>query len=90
MSSAQVYDFIKSSLFATVKEPIQGESINFTDTYFLAAIFFAFFNPIAWNLGGRIEYHTHFLTRICGGKKYLACYIFAAYIFTIGIIRDVV
>jgi phosphatidylethanolamine/phosphatidyl-N-methylethanolamine N-methyltransferase len=90
MSTAQVLSFVKSSLFATVKQPIHGESIYFTDSYFLAAIFFAIFNPIAWNLGGRIEYHTHLLTKICGGWKYLACYIFAAYIFTIGIIRDVV
>lgn len=88
--SAQVIDLIKSSLFATIKQPVAGESINFTDPFFLAAIFFAFFNPIAWNVGGRIEYHSRLLTKICGGKKYVACYIFAAYIFTIGIIRDVV
>ena len=90
MSSAQVLDFIKSSLLTTVKQPIHGESINFTDPFFLASIFFAFFNPIAWNLGGRIEYNKHLLTKICGGRKYLACYIFAGYIFSIGIIRDVV
>lgn len=64
------------------------ESINFKDPLLLAAMFFAFFNPIAWNFGGRVEYNTRMLTKFCGNNKYLACYIFALYIFSIGLLRD--
>lgn len=95
MSVVEVFETVKNSVlsFSTnqiaAASSVKGDSINFMDPFFLAAIFFAFFNPIAWNLGGRIEYHTHLLTKICGGRKYLACYIFSVYIFGIGIIRDV-
>ena len=86
-----ILNLAKESLLAAPKPPpTSGPQIHFSDPLLLAAIFFAFFNPVAWNVGGRIEYRTHLLTKICGGRKHLACYIFAAYIFTIGMIRDFV
>lgn len=93
MSAAEVFQVVKNSILSfsgpkVISTP--SDSINYNDPFFLASIAFAFFNPIAWNLGGRIEYHTHLLTKLCGGRKHLACYIFALYIFSIGILRDVV
>lgn len=63
--------------------------INFSDPYFPFAVFFSFFNPFIWNFVARIEYNTKFFSKLAGGK-YMAAYIFSAFIFTIGIIRDVV
>lgn len=63
--------------------------INFSEPYFPYAVFFAFFNPFIWNFVARIEYNTKFFSKI-SGDKYVAAYIFSAFIFTVGIIRDVV
>lgn len=46
------------------------------------------FNPFFWNTIGRFEYKTHLFTKLAGGKKYVACYIFALTVFTLGILRD--
>lgn len=89
-SPLKVFTLIKSSLLASPKPSNPTESINFSDPFLLAAIFFAFYNPFVWNSVGRIEYRTRWITKICGGNKYLGCYLFAAYIFTIGIARDIV
>lgn len=66
----------------------QSYDVNIRDSYFLAALFFAFFNPMAWNAIGRLEYKTHLFTRVLAGQKRTACYFFAAFIFIIGIVRD--
>lgn len=89
-SMTSSFELIKSFVVTAPQPPLQGSSINFSDPFLLATVFFIFFNPLAWNFGGRLEYHTRLLTKICGGNKYAACYIFAVYIFGIGIIRDVV
>ncbi|CAH6723538.1 phosphatidyl-N-methylethanolamine N-methyltransferase [[Candida] jaroonii] len=47
------------------------------------------FNPIFWNIVARLEYNTHFLTKICGGA-YNGCYLLALTIFSLGIYRDYV
>lgn len=64
--------------------------INFLDPYFLAATAFAFINPLAWNVIGRLEYNTGAVSAAFGGRKRPACYAFAAFIFALGIVRDVV
>lgn len=46
------------------------------------------FNPFYWNLVGRIENKSHFLTKIFGGSKHKACYLFAFSVFTLGLLRD--
>lgn len=45
------------------------------------------FNPIFWNIVARLEYNTHFLTKICGNAK-RGCYLLAFTIFSLGIYRD--
>lgn len=45
------------------------------------------FNPIFWNIAARVEYNTHLLTRLCGGKRN-GCYLLAATIFFLGLYRD--
>ena len=90
ISPLKIFYLIQSSLLASPKPPNPNDSINFSDPFLIASIFFAFYNPIAWNVIGRIEYRTRSITKICGGNGHLACYLFAAYIFTIGIARDIV
>lgn len=64
--------------------------LNLTDfqsrNYQIALAFIAF-NPIFWNIVARLEYNTHFLTKLAGSAK-RGCYLLAATIFSIGIIRD--
>ncbi|CAK9439246.1 uncharacterized protein LODBEIA_P34620 [Lodderomyces beijingensis] len=45
------------------------------------------FNPIFWNIVARLEYKTHFLTKITRSAK-LGCYLLALTIFSLGIYRD--
>jgi methylene-fatty-acyl-phospholipid synthase len=45
------------------------------------------FNPVFWNIVARLEYNTHFLTKIAGGA-YRGCYLLAFTIFSLGIYRD--
>lgn len=45
------------------------------------------FNPLFWNVVGRVESKSHVFSRLAG-SKYRACYIFAAIVFSLGIFRD--
>ena len=45
------------------------------------------FNPLYWNLVGRLEYKRRLLTKVFGSKE-LACYVFALSIFLLGLLRD--
>ncbi|ODV79320.1 second and third steps of methylation pathway for phosphatidylcholine biosynthesis [Suhomyces tanzawaensis NRRL Y-17324] len=45
------------------------------------------FNPIFWNIVARLEYNTHFLTKLAGGAR-RGCYLLAFTIFGLGIYRD--
>ncbi|KAG7665744.1 OPI3 [[Candida] subhashii] len=45
------------------------------------------FNPIFWNIVARLEYSTHFLTKLAGSAK-RGCYLLAITIFGLGIYRD--
>ncbi|VDB88487.1 unnamed protein product [Peniophora sp. CBMAI 1063] len=46
------------------------------------------FNPTAWNIVARNEYHNKTITRIFGGNAYAGTYFLAACIFGCGILRD--
>ncbi|KAH9966179.1 phospholipid methyltransferase [Lactifluus volemus] len=46
------------------------------------------FNPTAWNIVARHEYHNKTITRLFGGNAYLGCYFLALCIFSAGILRD--
>ncbi|SCU82392.1 LAME_0C00870g1_1 [Lachancea meyersii CBS 8951] len=51
------------------------------------ALFFVVFNPTFWNIAARLEYNTHFITKIAGSPK-RGCYLLAFTIFSLGIVRD--
>ncbi|KAJ1957605.1 Phosphatidyl-N-methylethanolamine N-methyltransferase [Dispira parvispora] len=46
------------------------------------------FNPTFWNIAARQEYHRKVFTRLAGGNSRYGCYILAATIFSLGILRD--
>jgi len=46
------------------------------------------FNPIFWNVAGRVEYRSRALTKLAGNNAFRACTGFAATIFSLGILRD--
>ncbi|EJD42985.1 methylene-fatty-acyl-phospholipid synthase [Auricularia subglabra TFB-10046 SS5] len=45
------------------------------------------FNPLAWNIVARNEYHNHTITRLVGGAR-RGTYLLAALIFGFGLLRD--
>jgi len=63
------------------------DCVDFKDPYFLAAVGIIIFNPLSWNIVARLEYKTHWLTKLCGGP-YRGCYFLAFCIFGAGVIRD--
>ena len=44
--------------------------------------------PFTWNIIARLEYRTHFLSRIFGGNRLVANYVLAFYILAVGFYRD--
>ncbi|CAO1616066.1 unnamed protein product [Parajaminaea phylloscopi] len=46
------------------------------------------FNPTFWNIVAQNEYRNKTITRVLGGNRYLGCYLLAASIFSLGILRD--
>ncbi|EAU87684.1 methylene-fatty-acyl-phospholipid synthase [Coprinopsis cinerea okayama7 len=46
------------------------------------------FNPTAWNIVARNEYHNKTITRLFGGNRKAGCYFLAVMIFSFGILRD--
>jgi methylene-fatty-acyl-phospholipid synthase len=63
-------------------------AIDFRNPKILLSIITIIFNPIFWNVIGRLEYHTKLFTKLSGGRSKLACYIFAVIVFSLGIFRD--
>lgn len=61
--------------------------IDSNDPTLKLALFFIMFNPTFWNIAARLEYNTHIITKIAGGAK-RGCYLLAATIFGLGIVRD--
>ncbi len=88
MSALLSLNNFMNSFFPTPFAPSGTEVINFEDPLFIASVAFAFVNPIAWNVLGRLEYNTGALSRAFSGDKRRACHVFAVFIFTLGIIRD--
>ncbi|AJV45629.1 Opi3p [Saccharomyces cerevisiae YJM1401] len=75
----------------SVQEIIQQliHSVDLQSSKFQLAIVCTMFNPIFWNIVARMEYHKHSLTKMCGGAR-KGCYMLAATIFSLGIVRDMV
>lgn len=66
---------------------ILAQAIDYDGPYFVTALLFIIFNPVFWNIVARLEYYTHFLTKLAGSAK-RGCYLLAATIFCLGIARD--
>lgn len=62
--------------------------INYKQPIFWAAVLHVIFNPIFWNVVGRLENKTQLVSRLCGNSKYKGCYLFAFITFTLGLTRD--
>ncbi|KDQ54700.1 hypothetical protein JAAARDRAFT_209364 [Jaapia argillacea MUCL 33604] len=62
--------------------------IDFSQKSLWLSIFAIAFNPTAWNIVARNEYHNKTLTRVFGGNVYNGCYFLALSIFSFGILRD--
>ncbi|CAH2352328.1 phosphatidyl-N-methylethanolamine N-methyltransferase [[Candida] railenensis] len=61
--------------------------VDFSKPDIVFAIQSIAFNPIFWNIVARLEYKTHFLTKVAGGARN-GCYLLALTIFSLGIFRD--
>ncbi|KAI1436212.1 methylene-fatty-acyl-phospholipid synthase [Xylaria sp. CBS 124048] len=62
--------------------------VDFTQgSLFVSALSIAF-NPLFWNIVARQEYHNKILTKLFGGRSQAACYVLAATIFSLGLVRD--
>ncbi|KAJ1853503.1 hypothetical protein GGH12_002012 [Coemansia sp. RSA 1822] len=46
------------------------------------------FNPTFWNIAAQREYHTKWITKLCGNDPQRGCYAIAVTIFVLGLIRD--
>ncbi|CAG8523290.1 1441_t:CDS:2 [Paraglomus brasilianum] len=63
-------------------------SVDFSERTFWISFASITFNPLWWNIVARYEYKTHFITKLVGGNPYYGCYLLAAAIFGLGILRD--
>jgi len=62
--------------------------IDFHDSHLRNSVILIILCPLIWNLLARTEYKTRFLTKLCGGNKYLACYVLTVWIFSFSCFRD--
>ncbi|KAJ2345417.1 hypothetical protein IWW50_004852 [Coemansia erecta] len=62
--------------------------VDFTQPSLWVSLASITFNPTFWNIAARREYHTQWITRLCGNDRQRGCYAIAATIFTLGLIRD--
>ena len=62
--------------------------IDFSQSSFWLACLFAFFNPLFWNVAGRLEYNHKIISRLFGGNSRRACHALALCIFSLGLFRD--
>jgi phosphatidylethanolamine N-methyltransferase len=62
--------------------------IDYTKPSFLHALVCILIAPIIWNIIARLEFYTHFLTKITR-SPYYGCYLLALWIFCFSLYRDV-
>jgi hypothetical protein len=63
--------------------------VDYTKPSFLHALFCIVIAPIIWNTIARLEFYTHFLTKITR-SPYIGCYVLALWIFCFSLYRDFV
>eukprot|EP01117_Protostelium_nocturnum_P010313 TRINITY_DN3705_c0_g1_i1.p1 TRINITY_DN3705_c0_g1~~TRINITY_DN3705_c0_g1_i1.p1 ORF type:complete len:198 (-),score=47.51 TRINITY_DN3705_c0_g1_i1:41-634(-) len=61
--------------------------IDFSQSSLYSSALCSFLNVFLWNVVARLEYKTHFLTKLAGGK-YRGCYFLALCIFLAGLYRS--
>lgn len=66
----------------------EAANIDFGLRSFWLSLFFMFFNPLFWNIAGRLEHRTQILTKLARGNSRRACLALAATIFSLGLLRD--
>jgi len=64
------------------------EAVDYNKHRFIGTALTIMMIPLCWNLIARLEYKTHFLTKVFCGHKYAACYFLAMIIFSFGLYRD--
>lgn len=79
------YEII-DSLYGEIQNELS--MINYKDHYLWISLFMILFNPTFWNILGRLEYHRNSISQRIKLKKKTACYLFAASIFILGLVRD--
>ncbi|KAL5479054.1 OPI3 [Sanghuangporus weigelae] len=62
--------------------------VDFGKASLLVSLASITFNPLAWNIVARNEYHNKSLTRLFGGNAKAGCFFLAFMIFSFGILRD--
>jgi methylene-fatty-acyl-phospholipid synthase len=62
--------------------------INYKQPIFWAAIAHVIFNPLFWNVAGRLENKKQVISKLCGNDKEKGCYLLAVAVFTLGLTRD--
>ena len=62
--------------------------VNLNDPLLFLVLSHVLFNPMAWNAVARLEYRTHFLTRLFCGHNKVACAFNGVIIFLLGLSRD--
>ncbi|KAK6205568.1 putative unsaturated phospholipid N-methyltransferase [Scheffersomyces amazonensis] len=86
-SLLEEFETLPNDITYLVKNIGQYIDININNNSIIFAVATIAFNPIFWNIVARLEYNTHFLTKISGGA-YRGCYLLAFTIFSLGIYRD--
>ncbi|CAK9302601.1 unnamed protein product [Gordionus sp. m RMFG-2023] len=61
--------------------------LNIHEFYFRLALLFIFLSPLYWNIVGRVEYQTHFISKLVGDPL-TAVYIFGISIFLLSSYRN--
>jgi len=64
------------------------KSVDLDDPLVYACLAHVVFNPLFWNVIARLEFKTHFGTKLFGGNSKIACSVSAVIIFLLGITRD--
>jgi phosphatidylethanolamine/phosphatidyl-N-methylethanolamine N-methyltransferase len=64
------------------------QAIDMTSSIVLHAIAVSIFAPIYWNVASRLEYRAQVWSRMCGGNRTTALYIFAVTILLVSLWRE--
>jgi len=82
------FDLTMEGIVDHLRLPASSDlQIRFDDLHLWKAVFIIIFNPLIWNLLGRLEHKYRPLTRLCFNKPKLACFFLALLILLLGVVR---